>query len=225
MDDDFFSDDEAFEALGESELAALEESAIQSTQAQSQRQRLQPQLHTGAGIVIPATRYNQSRHTQQQQNRWQQATTSSKYPQTNNTDFGPTTVPTIRAVTLQTPQLGNVYINHRLPAPAAPVEYNRYDETTELWGTSGPQVPRQEGHNGVAFEPEDDDDEADYHANDFDEFFAKEDVTRRGWDWGNQEQDQHLEGLRAKIMDVCYLIILHPLITSILISVASLKGN
>ena len=214
MDDDFFSDDEAFEALGESELAALEERAIQSTQAQQHRP--QPPPHTDAGLVIPATKYNQSRHTQ-----WQQPI-SGKYPPTNDTDFGTTTVPTIRAVTLQPPQLGNVYINYRQPAPAAPAEYNRYDETTELWGTSGPQVPRQEG----GAEQEEDYDEADYE---LDELFevckAKDVASRTGWGWDNQEQDQHSEGLRAKIMDVCYLITLLPLITSILISTASLKGG
>ena len=218
MDDDFFSDDEAFEALGESELAALEQSAIQSTQAAQLQRRLQPL--TDAGLVIPATRYNQSRHIQQQQqhqqqqNQWQ-ATTSGKYSQTNNTDFGPTTVPTVRAVTLQTPQLGNVYINHQKPAPAAPAEYNRYDETTELWGTSGPRVPRQEGHNSGAIEQdeeEEEEEEEDYHAKDFDEFLVVEDVnTRTGWGWDNREQVLRLEGLQAKIMDVCYLIILLPL--------------
>ena len=224
MDDDFFSDDGAFGALGESELAELEEKAIQATQLQ----RPQPQLHTNTGLVIPATRYNQTRHTQQQQTRWQQATTTSKYPQTNATDFGSTTVPTIRAVTLQTPQLGNVYINHRpaAPAPAAPAEYNRYDETTELWGTSGPRVPRQEGHCGGAIEQEEDDEEVDYYASDFGQRLVLEDVTpRTGWSWDNQKQDQHLESLQAKIMDVCYLPIFCLFITSMLISTASLKGD
>lgn len=192
MDVDFFSDDETFETLGESELAALEENALKSTQPLV----LRSVNTSNRATTIPTStvRYNQSRptlyrtlhqqpqqqiHHQQQEhqkNRWGH-TADSKYRETSTTNFGPTTVPTLRDVTPQNSQNGGGY--NQIP----PAEYNRYDETTELQDTTGPRVRHQEDafyhqgryqqvQHGITAQDDENYDGMEYDANDLDELLG-----------------------------------------------------
>lgn len=150
MDDDFFDDNGAFGELDESELAALEENAIQTTQAQLQHS----QFHWGrapsyrddvtasvaAGQPNTTTRPQVSRTHYQQPNPW--STGNSRHQQTTSTtNLGPVTVPTLRDVSLR---ISPGYRQEQRSTAVAPIEYNRYDETAELWDTAAPNASGQE---------------------------------------------------------------------------------
>ena len=232
MDDDFFSDDETFGTLEESELAALEENALNSTQPP----QVQRPFNTSNRATIPTptlyrTPHQQPQkqqqqalhhHQQQQQNRWG-PTASSKYHQTNTTNFGPTTVPTLQDVNLQNSQSGRGY--HQIP----PAEYDRYDETAELRDTTEPQVPYQEDaychqgqyqqvQQGITAQDDENYGGMEYDANDLDELLGAANhsgaaapmASGNDGQWGamgyqqqHQEDSAREQGLQAKIMEVC----------------------
>ncbi|KAF8426866.1 hypothetical protein EV426DRAFT_423425 [Tirmania nivea] len=189
MDDDFFSDDETFKTLGESELAALEENALNSTQPPQVQRLFSARVAGNRATTVPTqsgpTSYRtpcqqQPQKQQQQRDQWR-PTAGSKSRQTNSTNFGPTTVPALRDVTLrdtpQNSQSGRGY--NQIP----PAEYNRYDETTELRDTTGPRVPHQEdayyyqgqhqqARQGFAAQDDENYDGMEYDANDLDELLG-----------------------------------------------------
>lgn len=230
MDDDFFSDDEIFEALGESGLEALEKNAIQSTQAHSNASQPQRPVHNNSianhrNVPVPATIYNPSRPTiyntfrqepPPQPSRWK-AATSTKHPQTNPSNFGPTTVPTLRDVALRTSQPERGYDENQKPGYAAAAAY-----------TTGPKAPHQEeqyyypgsiqqGQEVIVAQAEGNFDDTDYDGNDSDgllggvDGFGPDNANNSGDDRqtdtrGHQQQQMNpakVQELQQTIQEVC----------------------